>query len=201
MIEEEQPVGREQLRDALGEAVRVRHVGEDVAGHHHAGAAVLLPHPPGRGLAEELHTGRDPGLGGDAGDVGRGLDTKDTAAAVAEPPEHGAIVGSDLDDEMAAQGAGGRLREVGDPLGMAMDQVRSAGDVDVVGEEGLGGQALRDLHEAARRTEVQVERDAGLGQPAGLDFPHLHGGEEAVRGRLGALMTGLVEEKSVDARA
>ena len=171
------PARLEQAGDPGHEAVEVRHLGQDVVGHHQVGLAPFAGQPAGQLLAEELGQGGDPSFGGHLGHVAGRLDPEHRDPPGDEVLQQVAVVAGQLDDQALGAQPEPLGGQVGVVAGVAHPGVGVGREVGVLGEDRLRGHVPLQLHQPALLADVgpqRVER---------LHLVELVGGEEALAQR------------------
>lgn len=134
----------------------------------------MLPPDHFRGrLVEKAVERRHAGLGREPGDVGGGLDPKDSKPERHVLLEPRTVVAADIDDEVGGAEAVGLDQPGGGVCEMGDKSARRARHIGVIGKHRLLGDRMVDLYQRAVVAEPDTQRVVGLAfrRPLGRDEP------------------------------
>src|SRR6266851_544939 len=161
-LDDRHAVRLQHLGDARDKTVEVAYVGEHVVGVHdirESAFAMQLVRDLG---AKEFCQSVDSALARPLRDVGGRLDPEHRHAGLLVELQQVAVIAGQLDDEAVAPEPAGLDDAPGALLGVTQHRLGERREIEVVAEQLLRRDRLRDLHQRALGTEREVEREASL---------------------------------------
>jgi hypothetical protein len=150
------------------EVVQVRHVRQHIIGADQVRVLACVNQPASGRLAEECDLGRHAECLGNRGDVGGRLHAKYGNVPLTEILEKVAIVAGQFYDERSGAKFEFPRHALGKGFGMTKPRLGERREIQVVGEDHLGGRKFLELHQQAILANVGVQRIVRFHRPEPL---------------------------------